>query len=223
LGRVLRDAGHKPAEPDALVHVIHPDREAAAVMARSWERLGFRTELHPNARAFAQSETSGEPGCLIVHVPLAERDQVDLASDYPVLELALPMIMTADKTDVRTAVLAMKAGAIDFFEMPLSHHELGEAVETAIRIDRARRQVETLRCAVAARYATLTRREREVMNLVTQGRLNKEIAGELELSEITVKVHRGAAMRKMEARTLAALVRMADMVAVGVESSGKII
>jgi FixJ family two-component response regulator len=120
------------------------------------------------------------------------------------------MIVTTDRADVRTAVLAMKAGAVDFFETPHCDRDLAEAVESAILADQGRREIEGRRASLLARFATLTPRERQVMALVTRGLLNKQVAGDLGLSEVTVKVHRGSAMRKMSARTIADLVRMAD-------------
>jgi FixJ family two-component response regulator len=201
------------SEPCAVVHLVHADETAAQEMARCWGWLGARTRIHPDAAAFMRAGPCEAPGCVVVHVRLAEMDGVEPQVDYSVPETRLPMIVTTERTDVRTAVLAMKAGAVDFFQTPLSDRDLGEAIESAIRSDRARCEVEMRRAAVEARFATLTPREREVMGLVTQGLLNKQVAGGLGLSEITVKVHRGSAMRKMGARTIADLIRMADTLA----------
>ena len=193
-----------------IVHLIHPDDAAAQTMARSWACLGATTRHHANAADFTLVRASDVPGCLVVHVAFEDSNTVAAALDHPAQNTRLPMIVTADRADIRTAVLAMKAGAVDFFAMPLCDRDLGEAVAIAIDNDRVRRAADGRRGELLARFATLTRREREVMALVTQGLLNKQVAGDLGLSEVTVKVHRGAAMRKMRARTIADLVRMAD-------------
>jgi len=201
----------EPFEPRAIVHMIHPDEEVAMGVARSWQASGVGSQVYPDMDAFVGTEAAREPGCLIVHVPFAHADMLDLLVDHPGWSGELPMIVTADRVDLRTAVRAMKAGVIDFFQTPCDDRDLGAAVASAIRVDRARRDAEARTAGLRARFDTLTRREREVMALVTRGLLNKQVAGHLNLSEITVKVHRGSAMRKMEARTLADLVRMADM------------
>jgi FixJ family two-component response regulator len=182
-------------------------------MADSWEWLGARTRIHPDAAAFARAGPTQVPSCLVVHVRLARDEGLELFASRPAPSAGLPMIVTTDQADVRTVVLAMKAGAVDFFETPVCQLDLGEAVQNAIRADWARREREAHRSSLLERFGRLTRREREVMALVTQGLLNKQVAGDLGLSEVTVKVHRGSVMRKMAARSIADLVRMADAIA----------
>jgi FixJ family two-component response regulator len=131
------------------------------------------------------------------------------------LGIRSPIIMITGFGDVPMSVQAMKAGAVDFLAKPFRDQDLLDAVALAIGRDRARREEEARRAALRARYETLTPRERQVMALVTAGRMNKQVAGDLSLSEVTVKIHRGAAMRKMEARTLPDLVRMAEALGIG--------
>jgi FixJ family two-component response regulator len=123
-----------------------------------------------------------------------------------------PIVVTAARADVAMAVKAMKSGAVDFVEKPLREQEIVTAVLGAIERDRQQRVVAARHAEWRTRFATLSPRERQVMKLVTAGKLNKQVGGELGLSEITVKAHRGAAMRKMKARSLADLVRMADAI-----------
>jgi FixJ family two-component response regulator len=200
-------------EPSAVVHVIHPDEHAATDMAQCWDASGARTRFHADLAAFLSSVRPDAPGCLVIHVRCAGETATATAAALPIPDQNLPTIFTSDRADLRAVVLAMKAGAVDFLVTPLSHRDLRCAVEQAIRADRARRDIQARCSLLVARFGTLTRREREVMKLVTQGLLNKQVAGDLGLSEITVKVHRGSVMRKMCARTLADLVRMADVLA----------
>jgi FixJ family two-component response regulator len=124
--------------------------------------------------------------------------------------IELPIIFITGHGDVPTTVRAMKAGAVEFLTKPFHEQELLDAIHSAIERDRARRKEVAVVDELRTRYVRLTEREREVMNLVVAGRANKQIAGDLELSEVTVKVHRGQVMRKMRARSLPELVRMAN-------------
>ena len=135
---------------------------------------------------------------------------LDFQEQLVELGVRLPVILMTGHGDIPMSVRAMKAGAVDFLPKPFRDQDMIDAVTIAINRDRMQREKEGQSVAIADRYATLSPREREVMALVTAGKLNKQVAGELGLSEVTVKIHRGAAMRKMQARSLADLVRMAD-------------
>jgi FixJ family two-component response regulator len=209
--------GHKrtdmTGEPRPVVHIVHPDATVAKRLADVCAAAGIDTRWFAEPDDFLSAPSWGAPGCLGIHMPLSPTSERERLAHVRSPDDRAPMIVTTEGANVRMAVLAMKAGAMDVFEEPLNDCDILEAVTAAIDADRLRRQAETGHAELLGRFATLTTRERQVMALVTQGRLNKQVAGDLGLSEVTVKVHRGSAMRKMGARTLAALVRMADVVA----------
>lgn len=200
----------KPAEADAIVHLVDFEPDALAGMSDVFINSGLSTRVHPNAEALAEVDLCAAPGCVVLRTRQTQIGLLDFFAEVQRKADGLPIVVAADRAEIRTVVFAMKAGAVDFVEPPFDD-DLLEAVEAAIRIDRRRRQMDARNAEVRRRFAALTPREREVMALVTQGRLNKQAAGDLGLSEITIKAHRGSAMRKMAARTIADLVRMADL------------
>lgn len=203
----------EPQGSPATVHLVDIEAGMADRIAALLATVGIETRSHANVGALVNAKLPDVPGCIVIHARLALIGALEFLAQLPRARAGLPMIAAAERADVRTAVLAMKAGAIDFLEKTLRDHELLEAVSGAIRADRARRQAEAHHVELRERFLKLTPRERQVMALVAQGRLNKQVAGDLGLSEVTIKVHRASAMRKMGARTLADLVRMADAVA----------
>jgi len=201
----------EPSKP--IVHLVGFDEEDSEALCDLLSRVGVAMAVHEDVEAFIRKAPSELPGCLVVHARLSPIGGLDFVVRFQRPESGLPIIVVADRPDVRMAVFAMKAGVIDFLETPFRDQEMLEAIGTALRIDRVQREAEARRLELRTRFAALTLRERQVMALVTQGLLNKQVAGDLGLSEITVKVHRGSVMRKMCARTLAELVRMADAIA----------
>lgn len=205
-----REPLHRPASREAssdgpVVHVIDFDAEARAHLSEVLACTALRLRFHRDLDAFLHADLREEPGCVILDAVLAP-----VAEDLRSGASAYPMVMTARRADVATAVQAMKAGAVDFVERPFRASALLPAIGAALDLDRQRRVAASQSAALRARYQALTPRERQVMALVTAGKMNKQVAGDLGLSEITVKAHRGAMMRKIGARTLAELVRMAD-------------
>src|SRR5262249_33952111 len=149
-------------------------------------------------------------GCLVLDVRLPGLSGLDFQSQLSALGIHLPVILITGHGDIPMSVRAMKAGAVDFLGKPFRDQDLLDAVATAIEQDRKRRVADGGANLLRDRFLTLSPREQQVMMLVTSGKMNKQVAGELGVSEITVKIHRAAAMRKMGAKTLADLVRMAD-------------
>lgn len=204
-----------PCEADepAIVHVIDDDEGLRNAMSGLFRSVGLQARTYPTARDFLQAERPELPGCLVLDVRLPGLNGLDLQGQLRDLGIGLPVILMTGHGDIPMSVRAMKAGAVDFLPKPFREQDMLDAVATAIELDRQRRAGAADLAEVQERFATLSRRERQVMLLVASGRLNKQVAGDLGISEVTVKIHRGAAMRKMGARTFADLVRMVDELA----------
>jgi FixJ family two-component response regulator len=186
-------------------------REALASLARS---IGLHVKLFPSAHEFLQSPRPESPSCVVLDVRLPGLSGLDLQRQLLEGGLNIPIIFITGHGDIPMSVRAMKAGAVEFLTKPFRDQDLIDAVQSALQIDRAAHQQERELAALRDRFASLTRREQEVMGWVVTGLLNKQIASEIGTSEITVKVHRGQMMRKMAAESVADLVRMASRLGV---------
>jgi FixJ family two-component response regulator len=207
-----RPAGYVSAmaEP-GLVHIIDDDvavRKGLASLVRS---VGNDARLYGSTSEFLDNELPAIPSCIILDVRLPGINGLDFQASLHKRGIYLPVILMTGYGDIQMSVRGMKAGAIDFLTKPVRHQDVLDAVATALARDRMRRMEEARISAVRQRHATLTPREVEVFALVTAGKMNKQMAGELKLSEITVKIHRGSVMKKMGARTLADLVKMGEV------------
>jgi FixJ family two-component response regulator len=172
--------------------------------------VGFRVELFGSAQEFLQSNRLDTPSCIVLDVRLPGQIGLNLQRDLAAAHMHVPVIFVTAHGDIPMSVRAMKAGAVEFLTKPFHDQDLLDAIEVALGKDRARRAEEKLIAELRERLDTLTARERQVMHLVVAGRLNKQIAAELAISEMTAKIHRGQVFRKMQAVSLPDLVRMAD-------------
>lgn len=201
------------------VFVIDDDqsmRESVESLLRS---VGLNVRVFETTQTFLAAERPDAPSCLVLDVRLPGVSGLDFQNELSKLEIAFPIVFISGHGDVPMTVRAIKAGAIEFLTKPFRDQDLIDAVQLGIENDRKRRAEDSALSDLNARLESLSPREREVMILVASGRMNKQIAGELDLSEVTVKVHRGSAMRKMGAKSVADLVRMVDRLGLGVPAS----
>ena len=197
-------------EPDRVVFVVDDDaslRESLKDLIRS---VGLRVEAFASAQEFLHSKRPDVPGCLVLDVRLKGLSGLDLQKRMAEADMEIPIIFITGHGDIAMTVQAMKAGAVEFLTKPFRDQDLLDAIQQALERDRNARERRAKFEELHSRYRSLTPREREVMTLVVAGLLNKQIAGDLGTSEASVKVHRQHVMEKLEAGSLAELVRMAD-------------
>ena len=193
-----------------IVYIIDDDTSVREGLGDLLRSVRLEVLTFASSQEFLDSKRPDVPGCIILDVRLPGRSGLEFQGMLTSLGIELPVIFISAHSDIPISVRAMKAGAIEFLTKPLREQELLDAAYAGIQRDCARRQEVALIAELRSRYDSLTPREREIMNLVVAGSVNKQIAAQVGLSEVTIKVHRGHVMQKMQARSLVDLVRMAD-------------
>lgn len=196
-----------PVPPSALVYVVDDDPSVRKGLSRLIKSAGLRVEVFASAEDFLKRYLPGEGGCVVLDVQLPGLSGVDLQEALGGAERSMPIIFITGHGDIPMSVRAMKKGAVDFLAKPFDGHELLDAIAVALRRDREARARQAETAKIRGQVEKLTPRERDVMKLVITGLLNKQIGGELGISEKTVKVHRGRVMHKLGVRSVAELVR----------------
>jgi FixJ family two-component response regulator len=198
------------SDPNRIVFVVDDDPLVRDSVADLLASAGFAVQAFGSAADFIQAKRPDIPACLILDIELPDLSGLDLQTEMASSGIEVPIIFVTGHGDIRKSVRAMKAGAVEFLTKPLRDQELFAAVRQALLRDSEFRKHRSEVLELRERLGTLTARERQVLTLVVAGLLNKQIAGELGTSELTIKAHRGRVMRKMQAASLADLVRMAE-------------
>lgn len=199
---------------EPIVYVVDDDASLREALGSLFRSVGLRVQVFGSAMELLRSDLPAVPSCLVLDIRLPGLSGLDLQVELVNAGIGIPIIFVTGHGDIPMSVRAMKAGAIDFLTKPFRDQDMLDAVRSALERDRKRRDEEKAVADLRARFEALRPREREVMTFVTAGLMNKQTAGELGISEITVKIHRGNVMKKMGARSLADLVRMADVLGI---------
>ncbi len=204
----------KATELPPAVFVVDDDVSVREALDSLFRSIGLHAKTFGSAAEFLQNKLPDTPSCLVLDVRLPGLSGLDFQTELAAAGLHIPIIFMTGHGDIPMTVKAMKAGAIEFLPKPFRDQDMLDAVQQALERDRERRERNSGLAKLKSNFDTLTPREQEVMGLVTAGLMNKQVAGEIGVSEITAKVHRGNIMRKMGAKSLAELVRMADALGV---------
>jgi FixJ family two-component response regulator len=205
---------------DPIVFVVDDDLSVRDSLSNLFRSVGLRTAAFGSAHEFLQHTLPDVPSCLILDIRLPRLSGLDFQAELAKADIHIPIIFMTGHGDIPMTVRAMKAGAVDFLTKPFRDQDMLDAVTTAIERDRTRRNEARALANLRAAFATLTPRERQIMSLVTAGLMNKQVAAEIGVAEITVKIHRGHIMRKMAAKSLPDLVRMAQILGIKQASGG---
>jgi FixJ family two-component response regulator len=206
-------------EEQAIVYVIDDDVSVREGMADLLRSVGHKVQSFGSAQDFLDGKRPDAPGCIVLDVRLPGPSGLEFQRTLSKSNMQLPIIFISGHGDIPMSVRAIKSGAIEFLTKPVHEQQLLDAVQAGIEQDRARREEAKSVSEFHERFQSLTPREREIFNLVVSGRRNKQIAADVGLSEMTVKVHRSQITRKMRAKSLVDLVRMADKLGISAKAS----
>lgn len=201
-------------DSQGTVSVVDDDPGLRKAVARLCRSAGFQVKAYANAREFLEAGAPASPACVVLDVRMPGLSGLDLQAEMACRNIPTPIVFITGHGDIPMSVRAMKAGAVDFLTKPFQHKDLLEVIRNALKKDVRLTSVHHEREAIERRLESLTARERQVFELVVQGLLNKQIAGELGASEQTIKVHRARVMEKMQVRSVAELVQAAVKVGV---------
>ena len=201
-------------ETQRVVYVIDDDVDMREALKSLFASVGLRAETFGSAPEFLEKKLPDAAICLVVDIRLPGLSGLDFQAELSRAQIDVPIIFITGHGDIAMTVKAMKAGAVEFLTKPIRDQDLLDAVKLGLEKDETKRKSQKASASVRVLYESLTPREQEVIRLVTTGLMNKQVAAEMGVSEITVKVHRGNAMRKMKASTLADLIRMVDMLGI---------
>jgi len=202
---------------ESVVILVDDDESFRNALAQLLQLVGLRTVCFSSAQEFLQRKLPDLPSCLVLDVRLPGASGLNVQENLAKEGIKIPIVFVTAHGDIPMSVRAMKAGAVEFLAKPFRDDELLDAVHLALTKDRTRRERERANAHLRSRLATLTPREHQIMDFIATGMLNKQIAARLGIADITVKIHRGNVMRKMGARSLAELLKMAQMLGLGVE------
>jgi FixJ family two-component response regulator len=207
------ESSHGPSSAK-IVFVVEDDASVCRALSNLFESVGLQVEVFGSASEMLQGKLPDVASCLVLDVRLPGLSGLDFQTELAKANIQIPIIFMTGHGDIPMSVRAMKGGAIDFLTKPFRDQDMLDAVVRAIEHDRERREADRVVTDVRTLFETLSTREREVLALVSSGLMNKQVAAELGLAEITVKIHRGHVMKKMGARSLADLLRQADLLGI---------
>lgn len=196
---------------EPCIYVVDDDQSVRDALSSLFRSVGYKVQLYGATADFMQAKRGDGNSCLVLDIRLPGVSGLDLQTHLNREQIPIPVIFMTGHGDIPMSVRAMKAGAIDFLGKPFRDQDMLDAVANALDADRKRREADGSMAGIRAAFETLTNREREIMVFVTAGLMNKQVAGNLGLSEITVKIHRASVMKKMGCQTLADLVRAASL------------
>jgi FixJ family two-component response regulator len=206
----VQPLANSPVNNASTVFVVDDDNSLRDAIRSLLRSVGHTVEMFQSAEDFLKHRNPAQPGCLVLDIRLPDTSGLELQKTLRETNDRIPIIFITGHGDVPMSVQTMKAGAMDFLLKPFRDQDLLETIQAALRRDRARRDEDAKAAKDTANYASLTAREREIMEHVVTGQINKRIAADVGLSEVTVKIHRAQVMRKMGAGSVADLVRIAD-------------